>query len=178
MEIIILILKALLGLDTAEKAPPRPRRRRRAVVPDEQGSRHSSDPGETERPIGMEDIFTQIFGETAFGKEEQGGRSEPVLRIPPQSPFAPGEPNRRPWPEPASGDSTIPTAPTDSWPEGEAIEPIHPPPAIPGGEKPIDQSLPPSFRLRGNPALAREAFIYSEIFGRPLAEGRRNDIHA
>jgi hypothetical protein len=67
----------------------------------------------------------------------------------------------------AAPEATL-SSPAPAWPpEAEAVQRQGAAPAA-SGENPLPSAL--ALRLRNNPAAAREAFIYAEIFGRPLGD--------
>lgn len=138
---------------------------------------HPSDaqnPGQTPGLMSVEDLMRQMYE-----KARQGGADAPVLdpdfhKSPPPAPRRKPPPQAqrrvrtpkpaRPEPEPAREEPLAAPAPVPAVPPGPRTVDVRPAadPAVSG----------PDFaaRLRNNPDAAREAFVFSEIFGRPLGE--------
>jgi hypothetical protein len=181
LEIIVAIIKALFGLDEAEVPPPRPRRSRQPAVEGAAGKERRAPPQEAgpDRQTSLDDIFRQLFGDVPAEVERERESSPPP---PPPPPFPPpiqpeqpvGKRRRRtpdPWVEAARKDIGI----ADPVQTPPPIQAAMAEPAADGADGKLNRRRPALVaRLCGNPSELREAFVFSEIFGRPLAERRRD----
>ena len=156
----------------------------------------ASDAGETSGPASLEDLIRRVFEpETETAPETESPPAEDVPSRP-----APPHPSRPPdWPrlsETGRLRADGRNVPPRTVPEVIAANPVKTPPmpleaalservplrppeeaeavASKSASAPLSgvKTLPSALalRLRRNPAAARDAFIYAEIFGRPLAD--------
>lgn len=174
-----MLLEALAEIFGIETRPPQKRRRegdgrdaprrssaRRTPAREEAGPAARTPAEPEDEVLTLGELFGKFFGMETTGKKRppppEDEPAEPEVPAPPPPARAAGRRGGRKS-RPA-GDGTIAAAPVYAPPP-----PVRPsaPASDAEPETPASQL---AARLRGNPDAAREAFIYAEIFGRPVGE--------
>lgn len=179
LDILVAIVEELFGVEKKNKAKPRR---------DMRGGSGGAAPGQTQP--NFDDFVKQLLGGGAPAAES--ARTEEEEYVPPPPPPPPVQ--RRQQPKPArppkprnAGKKSRQVE--EAYKLGGTLEPTAPPPELTGTlsaaqtmssliSEPLAQPRRdpnpdmPDFvkRLRNNPAAAREAFVYAEIMGPPLAD--------
>ena len=182
LELLTAILEEIFG--TKNKKPAaQPRRQVRQSGSGGPTARQSADmdaewsrPGQDTAREDLQDVVRKLFG-----MEEQPQAREEAPPPPPPPPRQQQQqrkqkqPRRtasvKPTPENLLPEATVEKA-YQSWtPPGEVSAPGLSG-ALAPARKSAEAGLPPDFvaKLRNNPRAAREAFVYQEIFGPPLAD--------
>ncbi len=149
-KILLEVLAEIFGLG---EEPKRQQPQRRTRTPPARGSSGSA-PGDAapRQTTVLEDMVRKMTGLDEAPPPRRNARTRVAARPPVPKPAMIQPAPRRPEPLPVPSRPVVPQAPRLS------------------AGRPSGAGLEYAARLRNNPEAARDAFVFSEIFGRPLGD--------